>query len=99
MSTRQREKKKSSGDFKTTFIKKAGTGGCRPGVRGILSPRRASAKLVGNVRLRSSSIRGGEPLNLDPHVAAHVPPILQTESVWGALRYQDTPPKLIPGSR
>lgn len=91
-------KKKSSGISRRTFIKKAGGGAAALAFGGILSPRRASAKLVGNVPASKFIYSWEESLmNLDPHVAAHVPPYCYKLNMYGELyRYQDTPPKLIP---
>ena len=76
-------KKKNNGISRRVFIKKAGAGAAALAFGGILSPRRASAKLVGNVPASKFIYSWEESLmNLDPHVAAHVPPYsLQTEFV------------------
>ena len=93
-----KEKMDHRGVSRRAFIKKAGAGAAALAFGGILSPRRASAKLVGNVPA-SKFIYSWEEnlLNIDPHVAAHVPPYSYKLNMYGELyRYQDTPPKLVP---
>jgi len=79
-------------------MKRSSAGAAALAFGGIFSPRRASAKLVGNAPASKFIYSWQESLlNLDPHVAAHIPPYSFKLNMYGELyRYQDSPPKLVP---
>jgi peptide/nickel transport system substrate-binding protein len=91
-------KKKNNGISRRDFLKKTGAGAGALALGGIFSPRRASAKLVGNVPASKFIYSWEESLmNIDPQVAAHVPPYSYRLNMYGELyRYQGSPPKLEP---
>jgi len=80
-----------------TFLKGMGAGAA-VALGGAITPRIASAKLVGNVPASKyiwSSISYLQ--TLDPHVLADIPAYTYKLNMYGELyRYQDSPPKLIP---
>jgi peptide/nickel transport system substrate-binding protein len=91
-------RKKNNGISRRDFLKKTGAGAGALALGGIFSPRRASAKLVGNVPASKFIYSWEESLmNIDPQVAAHVPPYSYRLNMYGELyRYQGNPPKLEP---
>ncbi len=93
-----RERKKKARISRREFLKKTAAGAGALALGGILSPGSASAKPVGNVPASKFIYSWQESLlNIDPHVAAHVPPYSFKLNMYGELyRYQDTPPKLVP---
>lgn len=85
------------GVSRRTFLKGMGSGAALA-VGGALSPRFASAKLIGNIPASKFIYSWGLYIQtLDPHVRADVPPFSFKLNLYGELyRYIDSPPKLVP---
>lgn len=93
----KKERKKFNGISRRGFVKGLGAGAALA-LGGGISPRLASAKLVGNVPGNKFIWSWNAYYQvIDPHVRADVPPYSYKLNMYGELyRYQDTPPKLVP---